>query len=163
MSAKCTKNILVVIDLQEDFSRSAKVVEDFACRQIQLAKKRGDRIFLVNYQGSGPTIQSVEKNLRGYPFLHFIYKRTDSGATSILKEIKAKKLSPSKIRVCGVNYDACVYETVAGLYYLLKKQEILIFGHGIANHSSPSTPQAKKKCYRDILKDGPNVKMVWSK
>lgn len=108
-----SKYALVIIDMQWNFpsSRDARLQTNII-RQIRLAKKKNYPIICLEYIGDGRTIPKIRKELEDYKNKFFFRKNWDDGSDKILS---IKNKLPSKFRVCGVNTDACVFETVVNL------------------------------------------------
>lgn len=53
-------------------------------------------------------------------------KGDDNGSHEVRKTIKDNKLPSRRVRVCGVNTDCCVLETVCGLNRSMKQTKIEI-------------------------------------
>jgi hypothetical protein len=111
--------VLVVIDMQERFLRRLthrryRVTDAVAC-EIEEAKKRGDAIIVLEYQGEGSTIEELSKLLEGYPRTITVSKRQDGGSREVLAASHAKLFGSATFRLCGLNADACVITTALGL------------------------------------------------
>jgi nicotinamidase-related amidase len=105
---------LVVIDMQHDFRSTADLVVWEVCRAIKSAKKNLSHIIVVGYRSCGPMLEPVKKAIGKYPHVSFVNKRTDDGSKEVMAEVSRLKLS-SRFRICGVNLDCCVIDTVNGL------------------------------------------------
>ncbi len=106
------KTPLIIIDMQRDFRDDDTIpVIPGVVHQIEQAKKRQDSIFIVEFRGCGATMPEVKKPLRLYRRKKTVYKNTVSGARDLAPHLKKF----SKVRVCGVYGDACVYETIKKL------------------------------------------------
>lgn len=116
---------LIIIDMQEAFPASHGAVKG-VLKQIALAKKRRAGILVINFTGEGPLLKEVKKKLQNYKRIKYCRKNDDNGAGEAIRAIKAAKFNLSKLRVCGVNTGACVYQTVLGLRRLLKNNAVKI-------------------------------------
>lgn len=109
------KYTLVVIDMQDQFFASrSQLVRDNCKKEIIDAKNKGNNIIFVEYQQCGRTINPLLKLAKGYKKSLVILKRRPDGSHEVSEAITHHNL-PRRVRVCGVNTDACVQRTVLGL------------------------------------------------
>jgi nicotinamidase-related amidase len=105
---------LVVVDFQYEFkaSRKRKTIE--ACKNA-IIKAINDEAVIVflEYIGCGRTMKSLFNLVDTYESVHFIRKVGCDGSLEI--KVIENMLATEHFRVCGVNTDACVEETVLGL------------------------------------------------
>lgn len=106
---------LVIIDMQYDFktahcSRTVKSCE----REIKSAIVEKQPIIFVELSGFGSTINQLTNLVRDYDLYSFVKKCGDNGAREVLAEIHSKKW-PIDMRVCGINANFCVQDTVLSL------------------------------------------------
>lgn len=118
---------LLVIDMQGYFKASKQSsVKKNVLKQIELAIQDNAPIVFVEYAGCGSTLPSL-KNLpknNSYSKIYKIKKTADDGSDVIMSTLRSNKLPRKHVRVCGVNTDCCVYETVCGLSRALPKTTI---------------------------------------
>ena len=108
---------LIVMDMQQGFVAADDPVTINACaKEIQLAIENNNPIIIVEYKYNGPTHPQLTKLVKDYPFISFIKKRDDDGTEDILNFFYRCKIQPERIRMIGVNTDACVLATLYGLY-----------------------------------------------
>lgn len=130
--AKVRKYALCLIDLQDEFDDAftPSLLENVE-REVKSAIKLNRDILVVLYHGCGPLIRDIAYLLRGYPRKHTIWKRDDDGGSEITA---ALAMRPQHVRVCGVNTDACVGESVSSMselfgdYNQLKRKRIQVVG-----------------------------------
>lgn len=116
---------LVVIDMQDDFEAANQpdcVVG--VTKEILLAKQRRDNIVFVEYIGCSPTHNGLLDLLKNYSNKARIKKSEDDGSREIIKVLKRRNFRSKKLRICGVNADCCVWDTVFGLLKRLKGTQI---------------------------------------
>lgn len=107
--------VLYIIDMQPLFSASLEIIAETK-REIRLAKRRKDFIVFVEL---GPiskrdTIPSLLRaaHFGGYNKIRYCTKQGGDGSKeffTLMKDVPVKR-----VRVCGVNRDACVQSTVGG-------------------------------------------------
>jgi nicotinamidase-related amidase len=128
--ANVRKYALCLIDLQDEFSDS--ITSDLLNnieKEVNTAIRLNRDILVVLYRGCGPLIKEVSRLIRAYPHKHTIWKREDDGGAEVTS---ALALNPQHVRVCGVNTDACVGDTVNtmssrfGDYHHLRRKRIQV-------------------------------------
>ena len=118
---------LCVIDMQATFeAANNKRVRENCKEEIIQAIESNCPIIFVEYIGQGPTIPSLVKLTDDYDRVFITRKSEDNGSREVHRTIKDNKLPARRIRVCGVNTDCCVLETVCGLNRSMKKTTIEI-------------------------------------
>lgn len=111
---------LVIIDMQPMFtaSKNKKLISNI-CREIQLSKRNNWPIILVRYSGCGKITSTISKALKNYQNIKCVTKDADNGSKEVIRTLK--KVTKSKnLRLVGVNTNACVAQTAAGLSYTYK-------------------------------------------
>src|SRR5574339_388350 len=112
---------LVVVDMQSSFeAANSRRVRENCKREIKRAMDNGAAIIFVEYVGQGPTIPSLVKPTDDYPRTFITRKDDDDGSREVAKVIRDNNLPGKRIKVCGVNTDCCVLETVSGLVNRLR-------------------------------------------
>ena len=134
---------LVIIDMQYEFSSTAELALAGVCNAIVAAKKSLNHIIVIEYKGSGDTLPEVKKAIGAYKRVSYRTKKIDDGSKEILDVVRRKKL-PRKFRVCGVNLEACVWDSVLGL---IEKNYNFITLLSEATHTNHGVPK------RDILQN----------
>jgi nicotinamidase-related amidase len=114
---------LIIIDIQESFlsklKDKSKVINN--CRiEINKAIDNKMPVVLVEYNRHGSTINSLKDLLFNYDQVWTITKNGDSGNRELVN-ILYDALLPKSLRVCGINTEFCVYETIFGFLYLTNK------------------------------------------
>lgn len=107
---------LVVVDMQPQFQTSQKP-ETLTHVKSLLEKAIQDKaaIIFLEFEGWGPTNSMLKATVEGYNNVHFQSKDQNDGSNEVVKLIEDNDLSHELIRVCGVNTNYCVRETVVGL------------------------------------------------
>ncbi len=108
---------LIVVDMQPIFeaSRYPDVVVGVT-KQIMIAMKNNWSIIFLEYKGSGQTHSGLLNLTKGYDRKARIRKTHDDGSEDIVRTLKRRRDFPvENLVVCGVNTDACVWDTVHGL------------------------------------------------
>ena len=118
---------LVIIDMQPDFSASndPKTIRH-VLRQINIAKRHGWGIIIVEYKGHTPSHDCITDAVADYVRLTTTKKSIDNGCRVVLNAAAKHGYERSLFRVCGVNINACVRETV---YSLAKKAVVEVMKH----------------------------------
>jgi nicotinamidase-related amidase len=118
---------LVIVDMQATFNAAnSRRVRENCKQEILQAMESNASIIFVEYIGQGPTIPSLVKLTDDYDRVFITRKGDDNGSREVRKTIKNNRLPSRRVRVCGVNTDCCVLETVCGLNRSMKKTTIEI-------------------------------------
>jgi len=120
---------LVIIDMQDNFAAAKYKSVQYGCiSEIEQAIKRNAPIVFVEYRYSGKTVESLKQLIAAvkYENVHTVTKTTNNGASAINKLLQRKKLPKNHLRVCGVNTDCCVLETIEGFNSMYRNRNFLI-------------------------------------
>jgi len=98
--------------------------------EIQKAVKNKAHIIFLEYSGYGATSSKLTKGLRNHAI--FVEKDNDDGSNQIQKEVLRHKL-PKYFKVCGINTDCCVAQTVKGLTARFPKSKIEVLADACAS------------------------------
>ncbi|MBS2011134.1 MAG: isochorismatase family protein [Cyanobacteria bacterium SZAS TMP-1] len=110
--------VLVIMDMQPGFPAAQDALTIYAvAEQIRQAREHNLGIIVVEYDPHecGSTLPQIMEHLRGYDRAHVISKGTDDGSAEIFDATIENGLWPESYIICGVNSDACILKTVAGL------------------------------------------------
>ncbi len=106
---------LVVIDMQEEFSAArGRRIQQEILQEIQRSRAKRWPIVIVEFEESGGTLPIIRRACKGYRRAVTITKENDDGSSEVLEAL-GDITKCRKVRVCGVNTDACVFSTVHGL------------------------------------------------
>ncbi|CAB4196762.1 Isochorismatase-like [uncultured Caudovirales phage] len=106
---------LIVIDVQSSFTAAKQKRVLTNCeKEIDKAIKNNCSIVFVEYFDCGKTSKRLTNLTINYRKTYIVTKYDDDGSPEILSLFKSNRL-PKNIKVCGVNTDACVLDTVCGL------------------------------------------------
>lgn len=118
---------LVVVDMQAAFQAATKAnVIVNVTREIIFAKMRKSAIVFLEYEGSGRTFPALTELTNRYPLRDVCEKWCDDGSSQVLKSLGLRDFPRGRIKVCGVNSNACVLATVNGLAKKLPNSRIEI-------------------------------------
>lgn len=118
---------LVVIDMQTGFgSANHRPTIDAVIEEIQSAIRNKWAIVLVEYVGFGTTLPEILKEAKKSPMLTRVDKENDDGAWEVFKTVTDWGYDYWTLRICGVNANMCVRDTVTGLVKLLPETNIAI-------------------------------------
>ena len=111
---------LVVVDMQPVFEASRKpdVIAGVA-QQILTAVQNNWAIVFLEYRGSGRTHQGLLKLAQGYNRKLKVSKLRDDGSSEVIRALRRRNFLAENFVVCGVNTDACVFDTAYGLAHKL--------------------------------------------
>ena len=114
------RDILVVVDMQPDFTASQNRRTIAAVKEeVRGARTRNEEIIIVEYVNCEPTDSRITDLTKDYEKVKTVVKIDNDGSEEILKILKESAIDQEGIvphlRICGVNTNACVRETVKGL------------------------------------------------
>jgi nicotinamidase-related amidase len=124
---------LVVVDMQPDFPAATDVRTIAAvARQVKLARENHCAVvFLeVSYlsrfdmEEFKPTHRELINLVRGYDRYSIAEKLYSDGSWAVQDSCKRRDFAVHHLRVCGVNTDVCVQQTVSGLAKSLPNSQI---------------------------------------
>lgn len=120
---------LCVIDMQDYFKSSrGKRVRQSCIREIKKAIRDKATILFVEYSpehyGTSIPLLTNVANKAKYRKVYHVAKHSDGGGEEVVEFLKQKHLPRLNLRVCGVNTDYCVKETVSGINAKLKHGNI---------------------------------------
>lgn len=118
------KYTLVVVDMQPFYTTNTATINNVA-REVRLARKRGNHIIFlwVPYlspmqdEPFRPTYPEILKEVEGYDRDKWqqVEKFSQDGSRNVLSFCDRKGFPTKRFRVCGVNTDMCLLDTVTGL------------------------------------------------
>ncbi len=109
------KYTLAIVDMQDYFDTARERLTIQGCaEQIKLAIKNKNPIVFIEYGGCGETLEELVNLTQKYENTFFVEKSKDDGSQELKQAIREEKL-PEKIRVCGVNFECCVFDTARSL------------------------------------------------
>lgn len=103
--------ILLLIDIQPEFSAAKRIIKP-VLKEVYKAIQNQRTIFCLEF-GPVPTYAKIKKLLKSYPLTCNLQKWDDDGSASVLYEMVRHRFD--HFRVCGVNSDICVLDTVLGI------------------------------------------------
>ena len=107
---------LVVVDMQPKFATSQKQSTKDRVQELILQAIEDDAgIVFLEFLGYDKTDSKLVATVEGYKKAHFQTKQENDGSFQVIEIIKKNKLPAKTVRVCGVNTNYCVRETVQGL------------------------------------------------
>ncbi len=107
---------LVVVDMQPLFQSSQKeTTKTEVDRLLKKAIEDKAGIIFLEFHRYAETDPALKATVEGYKRAFFRTKMINDGSSQVVETIKKKSLPKRKIKVCGVNTNYCVRETVAGL------------------------------------------------
>ncbi|HEY9870731.1 MAG TPA: isochorismatase family protein [Candidatus Obscuribacterales bacterium] len=126
---------LVVVDMQPDFPASKDPATLAAVqREVKRAMHFHCPVVLLEVpyfspldeEGYKPTHRSIMQLLSGYDRYQVVQKIFSDGSLNVINTCEWKKYGTKRFRVCGVNTDLCVLETVLGLARRLPESTIKV-------------------------------------
>ena len=108
--------------------------------KIEEYMKSGEPIIFLEYEGHGRTLDRILDLVQDYEFAHVLKKGIDDGSYRIISlfDDLYKTEEIEEFEFCGVNLEACVWRTVAGLSLKLPAIPIKII-HNCCDSSNGKT------------------------
>lgn len=118
---------LIVVDMQPDFSAAndPSVIVGVT-REILEAKRKNSGIIFLEYSDTGRTHEGFSSLIRGYRHKARVTKDDDDGSLEVVKALCRRGFGKRTLRICGVNADCCVFDTVNGLLGRLDQVQIQV-------------------------------------
>lgn len=127
--------MLLVIDMQVNFTNDSQLIS-IVENEIVDAIAAEQPVLLVKYRWCGDVHQVVTQAAALSDDLQSqfpVMKSDDNGASEILGTCRRRGIELDHIRVCGVNTNACVEETVLALASQLPNSLIEVLGYACRN------------------------------
>jgi nicotinamidase-related amidase len=151
---------LCVIDMQPyyEVSQVEWLIDNVLC-EIKKAKRQHLPILLVKTIGAGEIDDRIFEEVESYSDSYVVTKKTCDGHQEIIKVLKRNKLGLERLRVCGVETDACVADTVTGLAESLPGLSIEVVKKACNHYNTRRCPKTARQAiaWASAL---PNVKSV---
>lgn len=124
---------LVVVDMQPAFEACNAATIAAVEEEVKAAMDAGHDIVVLQLPAFHnylmvipiePTLESIRNLIAGYPRAVIKNKYKTSGAEEVIQVCQWKGFAQKRFRVCGVNTDMCVYETVLDLACMFEAERI---------------------------------------
>ncbi len=129
--SKLKNYTLLIIDMQPYFDAAYdnKPLFQKIKREIKKAINLNNHIMFVRMTYCGGITRTLRRAVKGYPNVSVIHKDDSDGSNEVLS-----KLNKTHLRVCGVNTDQCVEETICSIAKAYPKRfKIEIIAKGCAS------------------------------
>jgi hypothetical protein len=147
---------LIIVDMQKIFSSSQDAQVQKSCiREIKKAIRDRSVILFVEYAGYDPTIQVLTDIVvqTNYKRVYHVIKRGNDGGKEVIDFLVKHHLPKMNMRVCGVNTDYCVRETINGIKQHLPSARINLVADACGSNWSHVSGLQQ-------IKQVPNVKVI---
>jgi len=125
----CLGPVLVVMDMQPGFPAAKDAITQwFVKQEVARAREEGRPVIIVEFDPHemGHTFDSITELVEGYDLAVVITKSGDDGSTEILAACAKKGFSTQSFRMCGVNSDACLLESIQAMAQKLPECRITV-------------------------------------
>lgn len=127
--------VLIVVDMQTIFKASNRPEVRAECGNlVKQAVIDGMIIVFLEYIDNGRTKIPLRRIVRGYDKAYFVEKEDNDGSNELAELFWGMDI-PNNFKVCGVNTDMCVFETVQGMASWDRKPKIEVVCKACATHS----------------------------
>ncbi len=107
--------VLCIIDMQPiGFSNSTLIIEN-VLHLVKEAVKKKAFIIIAQYKGSGKTHINIINEIQNYPYKEYIWHNKNNKSKPIQEALVNRNILVRELKVCGVNTEYCVAETIHGL------------------------------------------------
>ncbi len=152
-----TAPVLLVIDMQTNFTTDQELIA-IVESEIAEAVALEHPVVLVQYRWCGEIHQALSSaaGLSDHNQLQFpVTKSDDNGASEILGTCRRLGIKLDHIRVCGVNTNACVEDTVLEMSSQLPNSLIEVLGYACRNEKTANDYRAFARRNVRVIKDLP--------
>lgn len=152
---------LVVIDMQNYFFKrnlaEKNIIKDRIkkiCKLCELWIHRGLPIIVVEYnlkpihnktQHDVPTCVKIRNTIKGYQNVTRVIKDSDDGSRELMDKFNEMQVRPKEMHVCGINLNACVRDTVWGLFMKSNDIRINLYKHITFNVRCPNDKEEETR------------------
>jgi len=107
--------VLCIIDMQPiGFYNSNFIIEN-VLNLVREAIANKAFIVIAQYKGSGETHINIVNEIHKYPYKEYVWHNKNDKSKPIQEGLKNHNIFVRQIKICGVNTEYCVIETVHGL------------------------------------------------
>ena len=107
--------VLCIIDMQPiEFSNSNLIIEN-VLELVREAIINKAFIVIAQFKGSGETHINIRNEIQTYPYKKSVWHNKNDKSKPIQEVLNSVNVFVRQIRICGVNTEYCVLETVHGL------------------------------------------------
>jgi len=119
---------LCIIDMQSAFSWAGRDPNTLSSvlELIRIAKEDKAYIFDIKLNNCGDVFPEIMELIKDYDRITHLTAYHNSKCSVILDEIRTKNIGTDSIKVCGVNTNACVLETVRDLVKEYKNDIVVV-------------------------------------
>jgi len=128
---------LVVVDMQSGFNKANNKIAKNSQLLIEGAVKDKVPIIFLEIPGNGKTHRHLVEPTLYYRKKRLKKKNISDGSVQVKEACKELRIKPKHFVVCGVNYTACVHETILGLRRFYPNSRITLIKEA-TNYSTPT-------------------------
>lgn len=108
---------LIIIDMQDHFiGHSERKLIPIICELIDYAKNNEYSIILVEFKNHGPTTNEIMVAIGQYKHYEIVIKKEEDGGPEVSRCLERNTNWSLNTIVCGIFGDACVPQTVSGMF-----------------------------------------------
>ena len=107
--------VLCIIDMQPVGFSNSNIVLDPVMRLVNRAMVDQAFIVIAQYKGCGATHGLILDRVKHYAHKAYVWHHKNDKSKVIQEILKARQIFVRQIKVCGVNTEYCVKDTVHGL------------------------------------------------
>jgi nicotinamidase-related amidase len=128
---------LVIIDMQPGFycADQPDLIEK-VCEEVRQAIDDNSGIVVLEYYQGGKTLRKIADLLDKHHLVDYTVKEMNDGGEDVAEMIDRNYFDESHLRVCGVNTEACVAETVETLSMIYPDATIEVIEDACNGHDN---------------------------
>jgi nicotinamidase-related amidase len=144
--------VLCIIDMQPTGFSNANFIIKKVEQLVQRAISEKAFIVVAQYKGCGETHVNIRRALKTYPYQEYVWHPKNDKSRPIQEALTQRHIFTRQLKICGVNTEYCVKDTVHGL---AKKFQVPInVIEQACNGTDSSVEQAlhqMRTCYKNVV------------
>ncbi len=107
--------VLCIIDMQPIGFGNSKIIIENVLELVRKAVVDKAFIAIAQYKGCGETHINITNELQHYPYKEYVWHNKNDKSKPIQEALNSRKVFVRQMKICGVNTEYCVKDTVHGL------------------------------------------------
>jgi nicotinamidase-related amidase len=107
--------VLCIIDMQPTGFSNANFIIDNVTKLVLQAMLEKAFIVVAQYKGCGETHVNITRAIQKYPYKEYLWHTKNDKSKPIQEALQRKHIFTRQLKICGVNTEYCVKDTVHGL------------------------------------------------
>jgi len=107
--------VLCIIDMQPDGFNNSNLIIENVSQLVREAILNKAFIVIAQFKGCGETHINIINEIQNYPYKEYVWHNKNDKSKPIQDILNRRNIFVRQIKVCGVNTEYCVKDTVNGL------------------------------------------------